>query len=532
VPSGDTVLAALSRAAQSVPGKVFLDFEGAHFTYGEIERSSSRMASAFRALGVASGEIVSSIMDNTADCVRVWFALNKAGAIWSPVNTALRRDFLQMQLADSGCKVAICEAHYLEQLLEVAGRLPKLECILVRGEMPVATGASVRIEPLDAHRGTEELEPPAKPAPGDIACVLYTSGTTGPSKGCLISHNYLCNQARQSHESTPVAPNGIIWCCLPLFHIGVITMTLVAALLLKERASIAARFSVSGFWPEIERSAATVAVLLSTMPPLLASAPDNEAMKRCHGQLQSIWCVPFPRRIREIWKKRFGVGWINCYGYGMTEGGKIFTYIPGETLPPEGSVGHLADDFDAIIADNDDREVAAGTVGEVLFRPKRPNVMFSGYWNRPEATTQAWRNLWMHSGDLGKIDAEGFFYFVDRKKDCIRRRGENISIYEFELVLGRHPDIHEGVVHPVPSSLGEDDVKVTAVLKEGSELTAEALCRWCIENFPYFAVPRYYEFRTGLPKTPTGRVMKYQLKEEGCTPATWDMQKTGISVKR
>lgn len=202
------------------------------------------------------------------------------------------------------------------------------------------------------------------------------------------------------------------------------------------------------------------------------------------------------------------------------------------TSPPQASQGRIADEFEAIIVDDNDNEVPPGTIGEILFRPRRPYTMFSGYWKRPEATAQTWRNLWMHSGDQGKIDADGWFYFIGRKKDSIRRRGENISTFECELVFTKHPAIKEAVVHAVPSPLGEDDVKVTAILKEDVVLTEEELCRWCIEHFPYFAVPRYYEFRQDIPRTTTGKPMKYVLQDEGCTPTTWDIEASGIKVPK
>lgn len=530
-PRGDTVLAALARALAAVPDKVFLDFEGDLYTYAAFDDRAGRLAAGFVALGVRAGDVVSSILDNNVDCLAVWIAANRIGAIWAPVNTALVKDFLQSQLSDSGAALVVCEARYFEALAHVAGELPALRQVLVRGERPEGGAGAATVDLLDTAFADAPVRP-VETGPADIACILYTSGTTGPSKGCMISQNYLCSQSTQSFQSTPILPGDTVWTPMPLFHIGALTGAVVPALLLQERAAIASRFSVSGFWPEIERSGARVAMVLASMIPLLATAPDNDAMLRCRGQVHSVWGLPFTPETRRVWQERFGVRWINSFGFGMTEGGKIFTAIPGTDLPPVDSQGRLTAEFDAIIADDDDREVPPGTVGEILYRPKLPNIMFSGYWKRPEATAAAWRNLWMHSGDLGKVDAEGNFYFVGRKKDSIRRRGENISTFECELVFQKHPALKEAVVHPVPSPLGEDDVKVTAILREGENLTEEALCRWSIERFPYFAVPRYYEFREDIPRTPTGKPLKYVLRDEGCTPATWDIEASGITVAR
>jgi crotonobetaine/carnitine-CoA ligase len=165
-------------------------------------------------------------------------------------------------------------------------------------------------------------------------------------------------------------------------------------------------------------------------------------------------------------------------------------------------------------------------------RPLKPNIMFQGYWRRPDDTQRLMRNMWLHTGDIGKFDEEGFFYFVDRKKDYLRRRGENISSFEMEAAFLNHPDIEDVAVHAVPSPVGEDDVKVTAVLKPGAQLSAEALCRWAIDQVPYYAVPRYIEFRDNLPRNPQGRVLKYQLRDEGRTEATWDRDTSDITLSK
>jgi crotonobetaine/carnitine-CoA ligase len=533
-PQRDTVIDALARAVAAAPDRTFLDFEGEKHTFAQFDAMARRLAAAFRShgIGTQAEDAVSAMIGNNADSLHVWLAANMAGALWAPVNTALRRDFLASQLADTGSRLIVVEEELFERIAEVAADLPRLEVVLVRGRAPVAALGKVKVESLDACRSIAPLQETAQPLPADIACILYTSGTTGPSKGCMISHNYILHQAKQVIQTTPVYDGDVAWTPMPLFHIGALTGAVLPALLLQEGAAIAPRFSVSGFWDEIERSGARVAYVLASMIPLIANAPECEAEKRCFGQIHSVWGLPFSPELKRKWQDRFGVKWINCYGFGQTEGGKICTAIPGEPLPPETSNGRVADEFDCIIADDEDNEVPRGTIGEVLYRPKKPDIMFSGYWKKPEATAEAWRNLWMHSGDFGKMDEEGWFTFVGRKKDSIRRRGENISTFECEMVLSKHPDLKEAVVHAVPSPLGEDDVKVTAILQDGTSLTERQLCDWCIEHFPYFAVPRYYEFRTDLPRTTTGKPLKYVLRDEGCTPATWDMETAGVKVPR
>lgn len=533
-PERNTVLAALARTVAAAPDQHFLDFEGERHTFAQFDDAARRFAALFRAQGIGTQpeDAVSAMLGNNAAALQVWCGANMAGALWAPVNTALRRDFLSLQLKDTGSRLIVVEEELFERIAEVVDDLPHLDMILVRGRAPVTKLSKVRVASLDDAQTLTPLQDIAQPKPADISCILYTSGTTGPSKGCMISHNYILHQTRQVIQTTPIYEGDTVWTPMPLFHIGALTGAVLPALLLGETAAIAQRFSVSRFWDEIERSGARIAYVLASMIPLIANAPESEAEKRCFGQIHSVWGLPFSPELKAKWQERFGVRWINCYGFGQTEGGKICTVIPGEPLPPATSQGRVADEFECIIADDEGHEVPRGTVGEVLYRPKKPDTMFSGYWKNPQATAEAWRNLWMHSGDLGKMDEQGWFTFVGRKKDSIRRRGENISTFECEMVLSKHPELKEAVVHAVPSPLGEDDVKLTAILKEGSTLTHEALCHWCIEYFPRFAVPRYYEFRTDLPRTTTGKPLKYVLAEEGCTPATWDMDAHNIKVPR
>jgi crotonobetaine/carnitine-CoA ligase len=275
-----------------------------------------------------------------------------------------------------------------------------------------------------------------------------------------------------------------------------------------------------------------VANLLGSMAPLIADAADTEESRRGFGQLRVVNSAPFPPALRARWRERFGVPALGSAGYGLTEAAMVVTSCIGDDAPA-GASGRRNNDFEVVIVDEDETPLPDGQSGEVLIRPRRNNVMFGGYWNRPEATCAVTRNLWLHTGDIGRFDSMGNFYFVDRKKDYLRRRGENISSFEMESTFVQHPDISDVAVHAVFSELGEDDVKVTAILRDGASLSEEALCLWSIERVPYFAVPRYIEFRKDLPRNPTGKILKYQLRDEGVTPATWDRERSDLKlVKR
>lgn len=532
-PEQHTHLHSLARAVAQVPDQVFAECEGATLTFSELDRASTRMAHALTELGVQAGSSVVTFMESSLDVFVCWFAINKLGAIWCPVNTSYRKEFLRHQIDDSLGAVAIADAELATRICEVADQLPLLQTLIVRGATE-GLKANVNLLALDAVRGADDSPIPLSIKPSDLSCLIYTSGTTGRSKGCMIPYASLYNVGIQHLESVPISANDIQWTCLPLFHMSAISSITQAALQSRTRVSICPRFSVSQFWEEIERSGASHALLMGTIFPLVAKAPDTEAMKRCHGRLKSITGVPVTPEIGKIWTERFGVGYINRYGYGQSEGAKLSHLVYGEKLPPDGSSGHVAyDDYEVMIADDEGRAVPAGVPGEILFRPKRPHIMYQGYWRRPEDTAKAWSNLWMHTGDIGKIDAEGWFYFVDRKKDYLRSRGENISSFEVESTYMAHPAVAEVALHGVIlEEGGEEMIKVAIVVREGYELDHEALCRWSMENLPHFAVPRYYEQRQELPKTPTGRVQKYKLREEGTTPATWDSWAAGLVAKK
>lgn len=531
----DTSIAALERAVATQPQRVLLDFSGELYTYAQVDQLSTRMAHALAALGVQSGQTVVTMFDNNIDAVISWLAVNKLCAVHVPINTALRGDFLRHQIADADAALVLCEADYVERIGAVTPQLPQLKLVLHRASLNVGTSASqcgvTPLAALDAHRGNDDTPLDRKPHPADLASLIYTSGTTGPSKGCMISYNFMCNLARLQLRAGPATKDDITITPLPLFHMNALCVGILSNIMVGARVAIIPRFSVSNFWPEVERSGATIASILGGMGGLLANAADHASAQRCVGQIHTVRGNPFTEEVKAIWRERFGAKQVGGNGYGLTEACVITSLAAGEKAAP-GSSGKRLPDFDVRIVDELDRELPANTAGEIVCRPLRPDIMFMGYWRRPEETLKLMRNMWFHTGDIGKFDDEGFFYFVDRKKDYLRRRGENISSFEMESAFAQHPDIAEVAVHAVPSDKGEDDVKVTAILREGATLTAEALFHWSTNAVPYYALPRYIEFRSTLPKNPQGRILKYQLRDEGKTAATWDLEDTAIKVAK
>ena len=526
----DTPIAALRRAVEAHPDKVFLDFSGETHTYSAFDRTSNRFAHVLQDFGLVAGTPIVSMLDNNVDAVTTWIAANKISVISVPLNTALIGQFLRHQIEDAGASLLVCEAKYLQRVIDIEDQLTTLKTVLVRGAFEAPSGSVLTLLPLDDYRGSDDSAFEHLPDPGALNALIYTSGTTGPSKGCMITGNQMCHFARMLTRSAPFGPDDIYWTPLPLFHMNALATGVVSVMLVGATISFAPKFSVSGFWPAIEKSGATVVSILGSLGTMLARADEHEAMARCFGQVHTVKGNPFPEEIKAIWRDRFGAKKIGSNVYGLTEG--LLTSMPEDGSYAEGSSGKAAPELDVRIFDDNDNEVPVGTTGEVVCRPLLSDIIFKGYWRRPEDTLKVWGNLWFHTGDIGRFDENGFFYFVDRKKDYLRRRGENISSFEMETSILTHPAIEQVAVHAVPSNMQEDDLKVTAKLKPDAELTEEQLCRWLMERVPYYAVPRYIEFRAELPVNPQGRVLKFQLRDEGATLTTWDIETTDIKPGR
>jgi carnitine-CoA ligase len=525
------VLEALTRRLDSDPDGPYLDFEGVAYSARRMDAEGNRLAHALARLGVGKGDRVATLLENSPAQVVSFFAALKLGAIQVPVNTAYKGDFLRHQLADSGSKVVVVQGDFAGRVASVVGSdLPELRAAVVVGPPDEV------IDDVPAHdwdgllaTSSEQPVPDAGVRPADLACFIYTAGTTGPSKGCMLSHNYIVALADQIARAWQLRPDDVVITPLPLFHFNAISVCVVGTLVVGGTASIARRFSVSRFWPEVRRTGATIASMLGSLAILIADAEDHPDQQG--HQLRLCAAAPMPPDIDRIWNERFGCKTFSA-GYGLTEASLISILPAGEANKPGAAGKPNTVDFEVRLVDDEDVEVPVGEIGEIVCRPTGPNLMFAGYWRRPEETVAVLQNLWFHTGDFGRLDDDGFLYFVDRKKDYLRRRGENISSFEMERTFHAHPAIKDVAVHSVPSEMGEDEVKVTAVLQPDTQLDERELCEWCAERVPYFAIPRYIEFRDDLPRNPVGRVLKYQLRDEGVTATTWDREAAGVTFER
>jgi crotonobetaine/carnitine-CoA ligase len=533
-----TVLDALAQRLSSDPDGPYLDFAttdggNVQYTARAMDAESTRLAHALSALGLGHGDRLATLLDNRAEQVVSFFAALKLGAIQVPINTAYKGEFLRHVLVDSGARIVVVQQDLADRVALVVGpETPDLEAAVVVGDapdVPSTVEVSSWVDALAA--GAEHPVAPgaAEVGPSDLACFIYTAGTTGPSKGCMLPHRYVVALGEQIARAWGRTADDVVLTPLPLFHFNAISVCVVGTLLVGGRAAIVRKFSVSRFWPEVRRTDATMLSMLGSLAILVANAEDHP--EQAGHRLRLCAAAPMPPDTDRIWRERFGCATFSG-GYGLTEASLISMLPAGETNRVGAAGKPNTHEFEVRIVDDGDDEVPTGTIGEIVCRPTGPNLMFAGYWNRPEATVEVLRNLWFHTGDLGRLDEDGFLYFVDRKKDYLRRRGENISSFEMERTVVAHEAVADVAVHAVASDQGEDDVKVTVVLVAGATITEEELCRWCAERVPYFAIPRYIEFRSDLPRNPVGRVLKYELRDDGVTASTWDREAAGVTFER
>ncbi|MEM8564202.1 MAG: AMP-binding protein, partial [Pseudomonadota bacterium] len=400
-----TILELWDEAVAQCPETVFLHFlaDGAKYTYAQFDELSNRLAQGLIASGVAPGDRIATLLDSHADSVALLLAASKARAVYVPVNTANKGEFLRNPLANSGASLLVSEGKYLERVSAIRDALPDLKDIYVRGE---STGTTETSTAFDALYLDNSARTGIRPLPEDIAGIIYTGGTTGPSKGCILSQNYIANQALRTLEMCDPRPGEVNWTCLPLFHLNAIVVTVLYSVVSHTTAAITPRFSLSSFWSDIEKSGASVASVLGSMIPLIGNLPDSEEMLRCKGQLRMARGAPFPGELQDIWKDRFGVEIAGAHVYGLTESSflSMLTYEEAADAPPGSSGKRNHRDFEVMIVNDDFEEVPAGHSGALVVRPTRPNVMCEGYWGRPQETLDVFAGLWFHTGDIGQFD--------------------------------------------------------------------------------------------------------------------------------
>ncbi|MBI5920223.1 MAG: AMP-binding protein [Betaproteobacteria bacterium] len=521
-PTGWTLPQVLAEHASKTPAATWITTtEGESLTFSAADRDARQVAGYLAQLGVVAGERVAVLMPNGLDFVRAWMGLGYHGATTVFLNTELRGAFLLHQINNCGASVAIVDATLLEVVEQLASELRLLKRVVVVGGNAASTGTGFECLDWSGWRNAAPHAGPL-PAPQDIACVMYTSGTSGPAKGVLMPHAHCYLYGLGTIDAIALQADDCYYIVLPLFHANGLLMQLGATLIAGIRAVLRARFSASAWLADVRKHGATVSNSLGALAAFLVAQPPSPDDR--NHRLRAMLNAPnFPAH-EAVFHERFGVRDI-ISGFGMTEVNIPIWGRVGHSRP--GAAGWVYDKyFDVIIANPDtDRALPPGSVGEILVRPKMPWGFMAGYLDLPDKTVEAWRNLWFHTGDAGTMTADGLVTFIDRIKDCIRRRGENISAAEVEAVVANLPGVAEVAAYAVPSDLpgGEDEVMLAIVPRDAQAFDRNAVLGQADQLLPRFARPRYLELMSELPKTATGKVQRAVLRKRGVVDA-WDRE--------
>ncbi|HMN21716.1 MAG TPA: AMP-binding protein [Ottowia sp.] len=490
--------------------------DGGDHSAASLLAQAGRFAALLLAQGAQRGDRVAIVCSNRVEFIWAFFGACWIGAVPAPLNTSLQGRMLRHQLDDLEAAAIVCEDGTQDAIAAALESAADARLLNIDRHPVLAR--------LRAGDGSLAVAPATPGQRSELAMILYTSGTTGLSKGIMYSHEMAisfgeCTQWMLGHAADDVAFN-----CLPLFHGNSLLCTLVPALRAGSLAVFGPRFSAGSYWNTVREHKATVLSLLGSMVPILLNQPPTKDDADTPARIAL--AVPNPNQHFHEFEQRFRIKLSSLYG--MTDIGLVIG-VPHDVPGRPGKCGIEHPDFECVVCDENDNPLPDGEVGELLVRPRRPFVMQLGYWRNAEATVATWRNLWFHTGDYLRRDSDGWYEFIDRKKDAIRRFGENISSFEVECALLEHPAVAEAAVYAVPAQLSEDEVMVSVVPMPDASVTPEELLRHCEASLPYYAVPRFYRVAAALPKTQTAKVQKAELRRVGVDAVTWDAGPRGRS---
>jgi crotonobetaine/carnitine-CoA ligase len=521
----------LKLQAKSKGDKPFVHFEGQTISYRQMNERTNRVANGLAALGVKQKENVVIYMDNCPEFLYTWFALSKLGAVEVPINTAHKGNVLEYFINYSDARTIVVGANLLPNMIAIMEKLKFLRKIIVFGDITNNKFGNLEVIRFNDLLKNPDIEPQVDVRYRDLMAILFTSGTTGTSKGVMLTHNQACfvasriQQALYPGKRLRDLDKEVLYVWAPLSHVSSQFSGVVNCLLMGATMVLTREFSAKNFWQDIEKYKCTVSGVFEAVMNILSLAPATD--KDADNTLRALTTSHVPAEIHEPFEKRFGLKLINIFGSTEADATVIATYNDIKI----GSFGKPRGYFEARIVDSEDRDVPIGKTGELVLRPRQPHIMFEGYYKMPEKTLEVFRNLWWHTGDLVYRDKDGYFFFVGREKDMIRRGGENISALEVERVLMSYPGIRECAAVATPSATYGEEVKVVIVTEEGKKIDLSDLVKFCDDRMAYFMVPRYYEFVKSIPRTDASqRPIKSMIKD--INENTLDRIKLGIKIKR
>jgi len=518
-----TVPALLEDYASRRPDRAYYTWDGAVTTVGQTNRAANVAARRLASLGVGVGTRVAVMMTTSPEYLTAWFALGKLGAVEVPINTAYKGELLAYQLRQARCEFIVIDEALLEGVAPVIESVETLTEVVVNGKARGRYRSLADLLTGAADSNIEEVS--GRREPEDLACIMYTSGTTGPSKGVMLSRYGLAGFGFLYAEITSLVEDDVVFNYSPFHHVAGKFLA-IGCLVAEAQMVLSDRFSVRTFWDDVRRDGVTNFVAIGGVCNMLCAADPSPADP--DNPVRVVYAVPAPGQLYDEFESRFDLKLVEAYG--STEVGLVLSTCLEESIP--GTCGRPNDFFDVRLFDERGNEVAAGESGEIVVAASDRLLMSIGYDGMPDKTEEAWRGGWFHTGDRATRDDEGRFWFQDRVKDSIRRQGENISSYEVERIVGGHHLVSECAALAAPSEVGEDEVRVVVVLREGASLQAEELFRYCSDHMAYFMVPRYIDIALELPRTPTAKVEKYKLRADGCTASTWDARVAGLRSTR
>ena len=530
----------LERQALRNGEKIYLIFEGRRWSYSEVERLTRQLARGLLSFGIQPGDHVALFLGNCPQTLFLNFALGCIGAVSCPINTAAKGDLLAYFLNTSGASAIVVGAASLVRYEEIESRVSAVsrilivpEALIAQDDAPTATrgygGTCSAVASYDTLMQANPDTPLPSVGPHGPQAIMFTSGTTGPSKGIVVTHAQSFRFSIGRVEYLGLQADDVVYTCLPLFHGNALNAAAVPAFVADATLVLSRRFSTRSFWSDVRENRVTQFNLLSSMTNILWGMPPSP-LDRDH-RVRQCTMVPVPLFAPEF-AKRFGIEIVSSYS--LTDFGQGTFLQPGAPADKLRSAGRPRPDVELIIVDDEDGVLQAGEAGEICLRSSDPTLSGRSYYHMPKETAEANRRGWFHTGDRGYIDKDGYLFFVDRKKDAIRRRGENISSWEVEQVIARHPDVAEVAVYAVRSEFSEDEVMASVVCRDGRAINPTDMIRFCESNMAYFMVPRYLEFLTDLPRTLTEKVQKQELRKraEAQLASLWDREKAGVLLTR